>query len=220
MENEMYRNSPNTDYSNIEVLYIDDSIDLSVSTLLRRFFPKHYDELKFSDDMIIDNLLNHDKVKKADLVIVDSRLFERKSKTKNKFLGEDFRLLLKDAFPFKECIVITQYNQSGEGDDLKSKAGTIQKKTDPRMSDTAYWTDIFKPNIDSAVDMINKYKVLYQLVSNNKDVNLYTLERLEERSKGELKYESLKVEDIDRIVDALKDVEQGIISISRNQTNE
>ena len=100
------------------ILYIDDKIDLYVSKYLNSYSQKgveyQYLELKFEKDTSYENLLEKEDVQKADILILDSMLFENSSAKNNKITGEELGFIIKKIFPFKEIIIVTQYEEKLE----------------------------------------------------------------------------------------------------------
>ena len=108
----------------ITMLYVDDKIDLYVSKYLNSYSNDEtkyeYLELKFESKYSYKDLLESDKIQKADILFLDSMLFENGSVRDNKISGEELGLIIKKIFPFKEIIVITQYQD-------KMKYSTLKK---------------------------------------------------------------------------------------------
>lgn len=107
----------------IEILYIDDTADIDMQRFLKGLPGKtnnqyHAASYKFKEtDKLLTMLLENEKVIQADLIIVDSRLFNDAMADSANQTGELFKLLAKKLYPYKEIIVITR-NQLVEEDTL------------------------------------------------------------------------------------------------------
>ena len=106
----------------IELLYIDDNIEPSISEYFAEKLCKtsingveikiNYEEFKFNKNNNYVDILNNDKIINANLIIIDSRLFENSKVGEEKLSGEEFKIMLKKLFPFKEVIVISQNEEN------------------------------------------------------------------------------------------------------------
>ena len=103
----------------IRITYIDDNMDLE----LQKYFDKEYHNQdyniifkckEFDPDIGYEEFINDEKVRNANIIIIDSKLFENKNADSGKFTGEEFKLILKKVFPFIEVIIITQNEIDGE----------------------------------------------------------------------------------------------------------
>lgn len=193
----------------IKVLYIDDKPDVHISRLLRGRFGEEYTEFAFADNKTVIDLINDSKVVAADLIFVDSRLFEDKSSSEDRFQGEDFRLLLEMQFPLKKCIVVTHINLSDDGEKLKKASGTIEKYevVEREGKSLEEWETSVNSLIKATIESIQRKKSLLELEIKEGYLNQYMKEQLIGRSQGQLEYSSLKVEQINELVDRFKQVE-------------
>ena len=109
------------------LLYIDDNIDAQLSEYLDTDLRS-----AFQDDIVLNvsehefkpaegykSLLIKQEVVTANIILIDSRLFENSSANDGKFSGEEFKVILRKQFPFIEVIVITQ---NGEDESVKTIA--------------------------------------------------------------------------------------------------
>lgn len=87
----------------IGITYIDDNMDLE----LQKYFDKEYHNQdyniifkckKFDPNIGYEELINDEKVRNANIIIIDSKLFENNNVNSGKFTGEEFKLILKKFF--------------------------------------------------------------------------------------------------------------------------
>lgn len=112
----------------ISIIYVDDNPDGYLEEYLDKtenFGNKEnikYDSVIF--DSSNDNyltLIENDKIKKSNILIIDSRLFENANVEENsKFTGEEFKVIFSTVNPYAAVIVISQ-------NDNLEKYGTIEK---------------------------------------------------------------------------------------------
>ena len=84
----------------INIVYVDDNHD----TILGKYLDKEYsncdyvtiyEEVTFDTSAGYESLLQDTRVIHANIVIIDSRLFENSTVSGSKFTGEEFKLILK-----------------------------------------------------------------------------------------------------------------------------
>lgn len=102
------------------LLYIDDDIDSQLSEYLDKDLKNalqsdivlNISEHEFKPAEGYKSLLENPQVATANIILIDSRLFENNSATDGKFSGEEFKIILKKQFPFsKLAIGIPSTNQ-------------------------------------------------------------------------------------------------------------
>lgn len=181
----------------IKITYIDDKIDPLLSNYLTKYVEKSnikvlkYDEIKFEEEFDYDSLINHDKFKNSDIVIIDSKLYENDNTRGNNYTGEVFELLLRDRSPYVEVIVVTQNYVSENSATLKKAVGwdTHEK----------YYKDNLKPLLDHFVKRVVEHKNKIKEEINKKNLDKAGLERIEDLLNHNDSYR-LTSKDIDEII--------------------
>ncbi len=188
------------------LVYIDDAPDTALTKYLDKDFHSDKFEVTFSEIIFnpkngYQSLLNDAKVQSANIIFIDSRLFEARTATQ-KFTGEEFELVLKKFYPFIEVIVITQ-NETGS---------PVEKlaKYDGTRGDSAaeYYAEIIPPIIEKAVKNIQQYQFLSQLVEKNDSWEPVLKSRVIATLKGIDTYDQLTKSDIDELVSAFKEIQE------------
>lgn len=117
---------------NLKIIYIDDYPETSLSKYLDKYKNSSCNveslDIKFNPDAGYESLINNPDVKSANIIFIDSKLFENRTAIAGKFTGEEFKIILKKYFPFIEVIVITQ-------NDIAPDYETISKY-DPKCGKT------------------------------------------------------------------------------------
>lgn len=190
------------------LLYIDDDIDSQLSEYLDKDLRN-----AMQDDILLNifehefkpaegykSLLTKQEVSTANVILIDSRLFENSSANDGKFSGEEFKIILRKQFPFIEVIVITQ---NGEDKSVKTIA-----KFDPSGGKTPkdYYDSVLPPLINSAIEQIKIYRNLADRFKNNDSWEPILKERVIGSLEGTSVYDSLTAEDIDKLVLAFKEM--------------
>lgn len=191
------------------LVYIDDNPETELTKYLDEEF--HSDKFEIACSEIIfkpeegyESLLSNSKVRGANIILIDSRLFENKTVTGAKFTGEEFKLVLKKFFPFIEVIVITQNETDSE----------IMKiaKYDKSLGKSAfeYYESKLPEIINSAVANIHQYWLLAKLVKENDSWEDVLKDKIMATLKGTNTYDNLTKTDIDNLVSAFKEIQESI----------
>lgn len=190
---------------NITILYIDDDIDYDISYYLKECLRSEryvIIEKEFKDNETIEEIINSTEVKSADIILIDSKLFEKEN-AERYFSGEEIKTIIRNVYPFKEVFVITQ-------NDLDSDIQVI-KKYNNQKNDTnnineiaSYYQKEIKDKISASVKNIDEYRHIIQLEHNIilKD----EFDHLKRIIDGEIEYSSLKKEDVDKLVNEVKEI--------------
>lgn len=191
----------------ITLLYIDDRPETSLSRYLDQEYShnKHktqYSDLLFKTQDGYENLLKNPKVKSADVIFVDSRLFENRTAVQGKFTGEEFKFVLKKISPYKEVIVITQNGIDGEID-MVAKYDTNSDKTS-----TEYYNEQLKQKIDLAIANIEQYWLLSERMNENNNWDSVLKDKVLATLTGNDIYDELTKSDIDTLVLAFKEIRE------------
>lgn len=189
------------------LLYIDDRPDPSLEKYLdREYHNLHYDieyfETTFNPNEGYECLIQDPKVQSANIIFIDSRLFENRTVGNSKFSGEEFKIILRKYYPFIEVIVITQNKAD-------SDVGTISKY-DPKCGKTAseYYAEYLPPYIEKAIQNILIYRRLAEKLENNKNWEATLKEKIINSLQGIGTYDELTKTDIDQLILAFKDVQE------------
>lgn len=192
----------------INMLYIDDEINPIISKCLSLYtqegIEKNYDEVKFDPQKGYENLIRDRRVNSANVIFVDSRLFQNRTASNGKYIGEQFKLILKKVFPYIEVIVITQ-------NDIPEEFTSTIKKYDPKTykSVDEYYEKVIKKQIDAAIKRICEYRAIVSDIPEDTE-NSYIIDKINNSLEGMDTYDELKKEDIDKIVDLFKALQESL----------
>ncbi len=189
----------------INILYIDDNTDTYISEYLSEKYRYdgvngEYEERPFTSEDSYETLLVDDKIKAADIIIIDSVLFQNANFVNEKLAGEEFEIILKKIFPFKEMIVVTQ-------NEVEKDLGILKKYDSSSKQDkNEFFNKIWKPHLDEAIYRILIYRKVFKRIEEKKYVETYFLEEIQKSLAGEDSYEQLSVEDVDKLIETFEEM--------------
>ena len=189
----------------INIVYVDDKIDLYVSGYLSSLSSDEYlykpKEITFSNGDSYESMLSIEEIRTADILFLDSMLFENNKVNGNKLSGEELGFIIKKIFPYKEILVITQYQEKSEFSSLKK----YNSKTFGRSPDRffkQYWEATI---LQASHNIVQNRKILEKLSSENY-VEKMLLERLESTMSGQVDYENLTKKDVDKLIESFEEM--------------
>ena len=191
----------------IKMIYIDDSPDISLSKYLDKFRSGlcqfDYSDIEFNSEEGYESLINNTEVRTANIIFIDSKLFENRN-TNGKFTGEEFKIILKKHLPFIEVIVITQ-------NEVEEEYETIAKY-DSRSDKTAqeYYDSILPELIDHAVKNIFEYRKIASRMKENTIWEDVMIEKIENSLEGKDVYDELTKSDIDHIIGIFQELQEKV----------
>ena len=194
------------------LVYIDDTPDTILSRYLdglnsiyseKGYVIKSSDILfKAEDDY--SSLLKDERIQTANILIIDSMLFENKTAKDGKFTGEEFKFVLQKFYPFIEVIIISQ-NELDPGISMVAK---YVKNFGETGAD--YYARVVKPHIDEAIKRILQSRVLAKKMSDNEIWETVLKEKVLGTLHGTQAYDELTKEDIDTLICAFKEIRDSI----------
>lgn len=194
------------------LVYIDDTPDTILSRYLdglnsvyseKGYIIKSSDILfKAEDDY--SSLLKDERIQTANILIIDSMLFENKTAKDGKFTGEEFKFVLQKFYPFIEVIIISQ-NELDPGISMVAK---YIKNFDETGAD--YYARVVKPHIDEAIKRILQSRILAKKMSDNEIWETVLKEKVLGTLHGTQAYDELTKEDIDSLICAFKEIRDSI----------
>lgn len=190
----------------INLVYVDDEVDSNISRYLVKEY-KHenfiiqYDEITFKSAEGYDALIADPLVIEANIILIDSRLFENDRVDAGKFSGEEFKMILKKVFPFIEVIVITQ-------NDLEEDYGVILKyKGNSLETPQKYYAKQLKGELDKAISNITIYRKIAIKLKLNEGIDKVLIEKIISSLDGMSTYDELTTKDIDEIILAFRELQ-------------
>lgn len=189
----------------INIIYIDDKPDPSLSRYLdadfsNPQFSKVYNEILFNPADGYESLIKNSLVQTANIIIIDSMLFENSNIVSGKFSGEEFKIILKKYYPFIEVIVITQ-------NEPETSMGTISKYNKSQdESSSEYYGRILPGLIHDAYSNIEKYHSIADKLSENSALDRYLVEKVMSSLNGTSIYDELTKSDIDNLIVAFQKI--------------
>ncbi len=191
----------------IKLLYVDDNTDPYISQYLYEEYGYEgvnieYLQRPFEAEDTYESLLSDKDVHSADIIIIDSLLFENANLSNMKLAGEEFEIILRKVFPFKEVIVVTQ-------NDVDEECRVIKKfDTSSSNSSKDFFEKEWKPVLDKAVERVKLCRKLLKRIEEKNYVEKYFFEEIQQSLQGESGYDKLTVADVDRLIAAFKEIKR------------
>ena len=193
---------------NINILYIDDQIDPHITKYLDSSIEItnvniSTTEYKFNiESDTYKTILENEEIKKADIILIDSRLFENSHTGASKISGEEIKIIITKFFPFKSIIVISQ-----NGTD--KKLGIFGKyKHSEDLSSTEYYDKEWKDIIEKSIEEILIIRNINSQLKDNENIETIVKEKIENSLEGISQYEELSKDDIDECIKAFKEIKE------------
>ena len=191
----------------INLVYVDDDRDQNISIYLAEeyCYPKYdicYEEISFDNRKGYESLINDSRIKEANIILIDSKLFENGRVSGGKFTGEEFKIILKKTLPFIEVIVITQ-------NEIEKDYGILLKYRENKSQEpNQYYAGKLKKALNQAVENVCIYRNISEKLKKNEDIDKMLVERIINSLDGYSLYEELTVKDIDEIITVFKELQR------------
>lgn len=193
---------------NINILYIDDNIDPHIT----KFLDSSIDitdvsistnEYKFNiESDTYKTILENEEIKKADIILIDSRLFENSHTGVSKISGEEIKIIITKFFPFKNIIVISQ---NGTNESL----GILGKyKHSKDLSPKEYYDSEWKNIIEKSIKEILIIRKINSQLNDNENIETIVKEKIENSIAGISQYEELSKDDIDNCIKTFLEIKE------------
>lgn len=197
----------------INIIYIDDSIDIDLSCFLDEYYKEESNKKYKSRNVIIDygeyefqidqdddykNFLKNNIIVENDIILIDSLLFENTNITKH-YTGEQLKLIINKIYPYKKVLIISQYNSDNNyaSQIKKFNKGRIQNENEA----IDYYIENLTPYLDYAIEeILDQRKVIDNMIeSKNFDKNL--VEKLENSINNiQEPYEDFSEKDLNELI--------------------
>lgn len=192
----------------INIVYIDDDRDEAISEYLSEDYQNErynveYKEVGFEGDKGYESLLDSPEVASANVILIDSKLFENDSiKNKVKFSGEEFRMILRKVFPFIEVLVISKNGENKDFDIIP------KYRSESEQTAKEYYDGVLKDKIEESINHIITFRNISKKLENNSGIEKFLVEKAVNSLNGLNMYEDLSKKDIDDLIAAFQSIEE------------
>lgn len=198
----------------INICYIDDRIDSILDRYLDEYCKKKnqlkdreyhlvFSDYTFESSDTYKTLLNNSTVNKANIIVIDSRLFENESSSLSKFTGEQFKIILRQILPFIKTIVISQNEPSQESLTVK-KFNEIG--LEPKISAEEYYDNNLANLLDEYIlATMEEFNVLNQLALDN-EVDSLLIGTIQSTISGIQDTALFEKQDLDKLIELFNKV--------------
>ena len=192
----------------INLVYIDDVIDPIISKFLDSYEQDGmnivYSEKEFDSSKGYESLVKDEVVYNANVILIDSQLFENSTASNGKYTGEQFKLILKKIFPYIEVLVITQ------NEIISDYSSTIAKYSYTKDKEAdVYYCEALTPVLTESINRVCEYRSIIKDFSVS-DENKFLLDKISNSLSGIDTYDELKKEDIDNLIEDFKKIQENM----------
>ncbi|ULQ60409.1 hypothetical protein K7I13_03620 [Brucepastera parasyntrophica] len=193
----------------LHIVYVDDNIDTGLSRYLDEEynppnFQKIYVEVEFDPSLGYESLIQNPKIQAANIILIDSRLFENGRASAGKFTGEEFKIILKKYYPFIEVIVITQNKPDID-------MGTISKyNASCGKSNKEYYDNTLPQYFANAINNLQIYRQIAKNLKENPNWEDVLKEKILNSLNGIVSYDELTKADIDNLVTIFNEIQDNL----------
>lgn len=189
----------------ITILYIDDKLDSNISKYLHEVMEVEgykINEMIFSITENLESIINSNELKSADIVLIDSKLFEEEA-SEEFFNGEEVKTIIRKNYPYKEVFVITQ-NELNDNIQWIPKYNCQEENFLDFSRIKEHYDSVLKQRIDSSSANIREYRYIIGKTHSEKLKNEF--EHLNRILNSEIEYEDMSKDDIDRLINEFKEI--------------
>ena len=157
-----------------------------------------YESYKFKPGDDYKKLLDNEVVSKANIIVIDSRLFENENSSLSKFTGEQFKIILRQVFPFIKTIVISQNGGNDDSLTVEKWKGVIQSKDH-------YHQHLLPILIRNILSTIEEHRILSQLTLEN-EIDPVLIGTIHNTISGMVDTALFEKQDLDELINLFKEV--------------
>ena len=193
----------------LKIVYIDDRPDISLSKYLDNYKSSkckiEYLDIEFKPNDGYESLICNPDVKSANIIFVDSKLFENRNATEGRFTGEEFKIVLKKYFPFIEVIVVTQ-------NDISPDYETIPKYNHDDVGKTSdeYYNEKLNGLLEQCIKNIFEVRKITVEMKKNTIWERVMLEKIVNSVNGQGKFNELTKKDIDDVITVFQKLQKKV----------
>lgn len=201
----------------INIIYVDDNPDEYLEEYLEQTNNFGNEEDIIYDSIVFDNskdnyitLIENDKIKKSNILIIDSKLFENANvEEHNKFTGEEFKMIFSTVNPYASVIVISQNDnleKYGTVEKYKSSKNAYDNKSTEEAAQEHY-DDKLKTLITNAIKEIYFKRQILSLLKNDSSRTFKgstIIDKIDALMNGVTDYNELTDRKIDELIQLIE----------------
>ncbi|MEG0256091.1 Mu-like prophage major head subunit gpT family protein [Vagococcus sp.] len=191
----------------VKICYVDDNQDLVLSEYLMGFSEQEsnvlydYTEHRFTRKDNYQTLLDNESLNEADIVVIDSWLFNSSEFQGEKLTGEQFKIVLRKIFPYKKTIVISQNQISDDSLTIsKYRTSNVEQKSNE------YYDEILKPLLEKYTKECIEERYLINTIAHSGTIDSVLVSKIEKNVEGLNDDTLIKKADLDKLIDLFQEV--------------
>ena len=194
----------------IKLLYVDDQVEDYLSEYLEELEERLPElttsDLEFEPKQDYSDLLNCPELIESQILIIDSRLFEEADlDEKERFTGEEFKLIIKKEYPYIEVLIISQNPDSFNLGFIPKYNSRIARLID--NDSTKHYDQVLLPKIKIAIDEINRDITVLEKLKNNQTLDPVVKNMIDNSMNGFEEYKTMNSEDVDNLINEFKKIQ-------------
>lgn len=195
----------------INIVYIDDIIDRGISKCLYKYKLGQknieYIEIPYTEEYTYKKLLEEIENLNINIVVIDSALY-LESDSRERFTGEQFKIILKKILPYVETIVISQNKQENDWDIIKKFNQDVH--IEKYKTDVEYYQSELIKVLEKKINEVKMGREIYSKLEEEQVVEKKLLEKISLSLSGEEKYSELKSEDINTLIESFQELKRAL----------
>lgn len=195
----------------INIVYIDDIIDRGISKCLYKYKLGQknieYIEIPYTEEYTYKKLLEEIENLNINIVVIDSALY-LESDSRERFTGEQFKIILKKILPYVETIVISQNKQENDWDIIKKFNQDVHMEK--YKTDVEYYQSELIKVLEKKINEVKMGREIYSKLEEEQVVEKKLLEKISLSLSGEEKYSELKSEDINTLIESFQELKRAL----------
>ena len=157
-----------------------------------------FSKYKFTPQDTYKTLLENSIVKDANVILIDSALFENQDSPLSKFTGEQFKIIIRQLLPFIKTIVISQ--EGGKND-----SSTVEKWKSVGSSKEFYHNNLLPVLARNIFAIIEEQMILIQL-SKDEVVDEVLVDTIKNTASGLIDTVLFEKKDLDELINVFNEV--------------
>lgn len=194
----------------INIVYVDDSPEMFLNLFLSSYQKNEviirYSSVVFEHDDSYKTLLGNPTIRDANIIFIDSRLFENRG-AGGVFSGEEFKLILKKIFPYIEVIVISQ-KAIGEGFQTIAKYDLEEglfNFEEIKKSALDFYSRAITTLLEEKIQNVIEFRKILERIQ-SEEIDQFLVENIQNSIKGTDEYDQLSTEDLDKVIAAFHEL--------------
>lgn len=195
----------------LKLLYVDDQVEDDLSEYLENLEDRipnlQTQDMEFDSETNYRDLLECSNVTEANILLIDSRLFEESDlDLQERFTGEEFKLIIKKEYPFIEVLIISQNRDFLNLGFIPKFNSRLEKQS--KKNAGKHYDDVLFSEIMNAMLRVERNQKILDKIKDNITLDESMRDMIDNSVHGIDEYKTMTSEDIDKLVAEFKKIEE------------